>query len=295
MTSKIDEVTLRRTRVGANGDSSIYDACLLALDNLGTHGLATHDINFTFGREITSDPDNDKHFINYVNLNNHKTFSAYILAEVGSESEGTWMAAYPKKMPPSKLPLGDEASAHRMIIAAPCPTGAPTKMADTFKNCMAVIDEIHAEDQKKEEAEEKASVFQLTERASRSDGDEGEPFNIMLLRLAPTYEKSYRDKNKTAQDEEHQYGKHRKFPQQPKIGDTYDPNMLPDHRGPYFNHKISKLVQRNYQDLDGSLIAPHELYVKLTEGTLFSAQITLHTYISRGVLPIKFITFMLKN
>ncbi|KAJ7478471.1 hypothetical protein FB451DRAFT_1396242 [Mycena latifolia] len=72
-----------------------------------------------------------------------------------------------------------------------------------------------------------------------------------------------------------------------KIGDTYDPNMLPDHRGPYFNHKISKLVQCNYQDLDGSLIAPHELYTKLTEGTLFSAQITLNTYIFSGCPPNK--------
>lgn len=67
-----------------------------------------------------------------------------------------------------------------------------------------------------------------------------------------------------------------------KVGDAYDPDCLPDHRGPYFAHQESKLIQRDYKDVDGDLIAPQEVYGKLTEGTLFSAQITLHTYIWDG-------------
>ncbi|KAJ7865818.1 hypothetical protein B0H13DRAFT_1898378 [Mycena leptocephala] len=47
-------------------------------------------------------------------------------------------------------------------------------------------------------------------------------------------------------------------------------------------HQESKVVQRDYRDTDGDLIAPHEHYEKLTEGTLFSAQITLHTNIFNG-------------
>ncbi|KAJ7913171.1 hypothetical protein B0H13DRAFT_2326569 [Mycena leptocephala] len=61
-----------------------------------------------------------------------------------------------------------------------------------------------------------------------------------------------------------------------------NPDCLPDHRGPYFAHQVSKLIQRNYKDVDGDLITPQELYGKLTEGTLFSAQISLHTYIWGG-------------
>ncbi|KAJ7307886.1 hypothetical protein DFH08DRAFT_823969 [Mycena albidolilacea] len=57
-----------------------------------------------------------------------------------------------------------------------------------------------------------------------------------------------------------------------KVSDTYSPDMLPDHKVPYFSHEKSRLVQRQFKDENGNLIAPHELYGKLTEGTLFSAQ-----------------------
>lgn len=61
--------------------------------------------------------------------------------------------------------------------------------------------------------------------------------------------------------------------------------MLSDHKGAYFSHEKAKLVQRPYKDEDGHLIAPHELYSKLTEGTLFSAQISLSTYVMKDKNP----------
>lgn len=64
-----------------------------------------------------------------------------------------------------------------------------------------------------------------------------------------------------------------------RVGDTYPPKKLPDHRGEYFNHSKARLVQRDFKDIDGTLIAPHELYEKLTEGTLILVQVSLVTYI----------------
>ncbi|KAJ7259060.1 hypothetical protein C8J57DRAFT_1515768 [Mycena rebaudengoi] len=64
-----------------------------------------------------------------------------------------------------------------------------------------------------------------------------------------------------------------------RVGDTYSPKKHPDHRGEYFNHFKAKLVQRDFKDIDGTLIAPHELYEKLTEGTLILFQVSLITYI----------------
>ncbi|KAJ6563532.1 hypothetical protein B0H10DRAFT_1966044 [Mycena sp. CBHHK59/15] len=65
-----------------------------------------------------------------------------------------------------------------------------------------------------------------------------------------------------------------------KVGDHYPPDDLPDHRGPYFTHdKAAKLVQRDYKDVNGNLIAPHELYRKLTEGTLVLVTVSLVTYV----------------
>ncbi|KAJ6448045.1 hypothetical protein DFH09DRAFT_1406700 [Mycena vulgaris] len=63
-----------------------------------------------------------------------------------------------------------------------------------------------------------------------------------------------------------------------QIGDNYPPAKLPDHPGPYFAHEKGLLVQRDYRYTDGSLIAPHELYDKLTEGTPVLAMISLSTY-----------------
>ncbi|KAJ7254601.1 hypothetical protein C8J57DRAFT_1722133 [Mycena rebaudengoi] len=64
-----------------------------------------------------------------------------------------------------------------------------------------------------------------------------------------------------------------------QVGDTYDPNLLPDHRGSYFNHEEATLVQRDIRDHDDTLIAPHEIYSRLTEGTLFTALISFQTYV----------------
>ncbi|KAJ7815365.1 hypothetical protein B0H14DRAFT_2603474 [Mycena olivaceomarginata] len=69
-------------------------------------------------------------------------------------------------------------------------------------------------------------------------------------------------------------------PQARKVGDTYDPDMLSEDRGEFFDHSPDiKIIQRNYCDVNNSLITPWNLKKELTEGAFFSAQITLHTYI----------------
>ncbi|KAJ7083137.1 hypothetical protein B0H15DRAFT_952155 [Mycena belliarum] len=301
MDLKREEMILRRNDMSTT-DLNIYDESVVALERLGKHNLAAHDIGVTFERQTTGD--DERKFTSYVNLENHKIFSAYILAEVGSEAEGTWLAAYPKKMPPSKLPLTDDSTAQRMVIAARCPSGAPKKLAEAFQDFMAVLDTIRADDQ--DEETKKRENFQVTEWANRSDGDLLKPYDIMILRLLqlPTYERvptkgsqetssgvARRPRNKKSSTQE-DVSMEPSVGVSPtvddrKIGDTYHPNMLPDHRGPYFDHRDSKLVQRDYIDRDHHLIAPHELYEKLTEGTLFSAQISLHTFSFGGRVPNK--------
>ncbi|KAJ7721685.1 hypothetical protein B0H14DRAFT_3520579 [Mycena olivaceomarginata] len=66
-----------------------------------------------------------------------------------------------------------------------------------------------------------------------------------------------------------------------KVSAMYSPDMLPNHKGPYFSHEKSRLVQHQIKDEKGNLIVPCELCGKLTEGTLFSAQVSLLTYINK--------------
>jgi hypothetical protein len=54
-------------------------------------------------------------------------------------------------------------------------------------------------------------------------------------------------------------------------------------RGDYFDHSLDiKIIQHDHRDVDNSLIPPWELKKILTEGTFFSAQVTLQTYIFSG-------------
>ncbi|KAJ7056294.1 hypothetical protein C8F01DRAFT_1155552, partial [Mycena amicta] len=55
--------------------------------------------------------------------------------------------------------------------------------------------------------------------------------------------------------------------------------MLPDHRGPFFQHVHAKLVQNDYRDTDNTLIAPWERGVKLVEGTVILVSVSLVNYV----------------
>lgn len=56
----------------------------------------------------------------------------------------------------------------------------------------------------------------------------------------------------------------------PKVeaGATYDPNLLPDHRGDYFQHPKARLIQQDYTDINKNLIAPWKTYEALPVGTV---------------------------
>ncbi|KAF7375547.1 hypothetical protein MSAN_00442900 [Mycena sanguinolenta] len=283
-------LTSRRNSPRTDGVPSIYAACVQVLNNLGDHSLARHEFNRTFTRTTEHDENQDKSFMSYVNLKNDKIFTAHLIAEVAPEAAGTWVGGYQKNALPQNLPLSDSSNAHRMVIAARCPTGAPTELEEAFKGCIGAVEEIYFQD--KDEDDAGPIKFKVTPWACRADGNNQMAFDTLVLKLEPTYERRSR---KTV-DASASRPKNRESTSAPpndtqmeapaaerKIGDTYEPDMLSEHRGPYFAHSSDiKLVQRDHRTADDRLIAPYEFHKELTEGTLFSAQITLHTYIFRS-------------
>ncbi|KAF8214482.1 hypothetical protein K438DRAFT_880770 [Mycena galopus ATCC 62051] len=283
-------LTNRRNNPGPDGTPSIYQASLDVLNRPDSHSLARHEIHRTFTRSIHQDENQGKTFIDYVNINNQKTLTVHIVGEVGSESQGTWLGAYPKNLPAHKLPLNDNSNAHRMVIAARCPTGAPPDLQAAWKGGMGAIEEVLFED--KDTANAAGEAYRVTPWAGRSDGDKKKAFDIMFLKLEPTYEKLIRNVRESDGPRERNRPSTSIFQKDAdiqaatptrKVGDTYDPDMFSEHRGDFFDHSPDiKLIQRDYQNVDKSLIAPFELKNVLTEGTFFSAQVTLHTYIFYG-------------
>ncbi|KAJ7689494.1 hypothetical protein B0H17DRAFT_1180285 [Mycena rosella] len=192
-------------------------------------------------------------------------------------------------MSANKLPFGDSSTAHHMIIAARCTTGAPKELADMFGDFLAVADKVHKDSISKEQANgEIAQTFSnIVEwvKPCKAD-DQGRQAETLQPKVVPETRSPPRATTKTADAAKADNVK--MSPPVTRIGDKYDPDLLPDHRGLYFTHQVSKLVQRDHIDADEKFIAPHELYSQLTEGTLFCAYISFETFIFKeGKYPSK--------
>lgn len=68
-----------------------------------------------------------------------------------------------------------------------------------------------------------------------------------------------------------------------KIGAYYEPNLLSDYGGPFFNHVKSKFVQLDVRDGTpagkDALIPPYNFYDRLKPGTLVLVQASLHIFV----------------
>ncbi|KAJ7756908.1 hypothetical protein B0H14DRAFT_3896198 [Mycena olivaceomarginata] len=282
---RMSSITLRRCSVNKGG-RTMYDGFVDELEALGDTSLSVNRLDSTFFR---SEPDGmgNIHF----QKSDGTPFSAHFIAEIGSEAQGTWLAAYPKKTPPAfKLPWNDaNAKSHRMILALRCPTGAPPALRKHFRNGAGVCDSIRASDEKLEK--ERGENFLAMESVIVEDG-EGDPTDkiFVLVRLHPTFEVPYRNPSTPwtrrritliADDAESSGDVEMEaLPVvERKVGDTYPPNMLPEVQGPFWALEKAVLSQRDYKDVDGSLIPPHKVNTKLVEGTLVLVQVSLVTYV----------------
>jgi hypothetical protein len=64
-----------------------------------------------------------------------------------------------------------------------------------------------------------------------------------------------------------------------RLGAFYDPGLLEDYGGAYFDHERAKLVQHDVRYKANQLIPPWEYYEALKPGTLVLILATLHCYI----------------
>jgi hypothetical protein len=68
-----------------------------------------------------------------------------------------------------------------------------------------------------------------------------------------------------------------------KLGAFYDPHLMPDYGGPFFNHTINKLTQLDIVDEEDQLIPPWKMYDALKPGTLILANCSLHCFLMADV------------
>ncbi|KAJ7025254.1 hypothetical protein C8F04DRAFT_1212930 [Mycena alexandri] len=73
-------------------------------------------------------------------------------------------------------------------------------------------------------------------------------------------------------------GKPEYSPDDIKLGAFYEPSVLPDYGGAYFNHQKAKLVQLDVRDVQNELIPPWKFYEALRPGTLVLCLVSLHCF-----------------
>ncbi|KAJ6620214.1 hypothetical protein B0H10DRAFT_2360976 [Mycena sp. CBHHK59/15] len=266
-----------RCTIGCKTDKTMYDTFIEEGQALADTNLGAHEINHTF---FPAQPDS-KGNIHYEKIDG-TPFVTNFIAEIGSKAQGPWMAAYPKNPPPGfKL-------SHKMVLALHCPTGAPEPLRTMYRDGVAVCDSICAHDEEQEG--QKGENFEITEWISCAKGDENTVDKMILLAQLPRLTRFLTENHKgwiydkpgpdfhdvTDVDlEATQVAEH-------KVSDHYPPDQLPNNKGPYFAHEKAKLIERDYKDVDGTLIAPHELYSKLTEGTLVLLTVSLVMYVIKS-------------
>jgi hypothetical protein len=97
----LSSITLRRCVVDRKVGKTQYDSWVEEVRALGDCDLGANEIDSTFFR---MDPDPKGNI--FYQKNDGATFTASFIAEIGSEEQGTWMAAYPKKSPPAHKLVG---------------------------------------------------------------------------------------------------------------------------------------------------------------------------------------------
>ncbi|KAJ7842469.1 hypothetical protein B0H14DRAFT_3691970 [Mycena olivaceomarginata] len=290
----------RRCVMDNKTHKNMYDTIVEEAEAMGGTNLANHIFGETFFR---SEPDFNGNI--YYEKSDGNPLVVNFIGEIGSPAQGTHMAASPKNHPPaSKLPYNDANSkSHKMVLGLRCPTNAPPELCGMFRNAVAACDGVRAADEDHEK--EHNQKFEVTDWIICARGDEEHPEKMSLLaRLQQTYEVdevpaqngggdssgtprkritrviSAAETTEVGNEDVGMEGT--QLPRERQVGDKYPPDVLPDHRGSYFAHDKAQLVQRDYRDVDGSLIAPYELYEKLVEGTLVLVTASLVTYIITG-------------
>ncbi|KAJ6622414.1 hypothetical protein B0H10DRAFT_1944591 [Mycena sp. CBHHK59/15] len=209
----------------------------------------------------------------YITKPSGSLFTANIVFEVGSASQGTRMVAYPAKNPPN-LPYGDDQNPLRMVIAARCPTGATPQFKAKWKGFLIALDGVRNIDQAEED--KVGQKFEVSESTGCEDGDKTQPADLISFCTSPP--RRVRNSRAEVDVEMANVDQTAAAILVCKVGDVYLPNMMSDHKGTYFNHVKAMMPQRDYKDKDGNLIAPHENYEKLREGTLVLAKVSLSFY-----------------
>ncbi|RDB20445.1 hypothetical protein Hypma_012444 [Hypsizygus marmoreus] len=282
--------------------SGLYKRLSDQIINAKSSALANAEYKETFHRDTT---DWLKNF-NYVDAGGRR-FMPLVFGEVVSSALGTKMSAKGTFFTGGNDPkfITDETKVKDVIVLGR-PTCATKNLAIQFNNQIAALNEVFQDDEKRYAG---CNEGWNPKEWVRSSGTEDRKADMLVLTMLPKYttsnDKAPKDSTKPrlkrqALDDDSddlpdaEAGGAPGAPSgdggsltappvappnvEPKVGDLYDPRLLPDYGGDLFHHKQSKLIQLDVQNIDEKIVFPWDMYDELRPGTLVIAKTSLHCF-----------------
>ncbi|KDR77061.1 hypothetical protein GALMADRAFT_225196 [Galerina marginata CBS 339.88] len=285
------------------GFFSQLEAKILALDPKSTFATGTMTYNTTFVRRYFP-PDKEGGFAKtlYYHVcddgrDKADELGLIFFGEICPASMGTMLSAkgnhYTGKYP---KPIDDNTVVKDILVLRTL-TGGTTVLNDAYENQLFTLEEILEED--RNEREKYNSNLNVTGFFATPNDESGRPTDDRILikitlpqkyRVPPDVQKTILKSQRTrtkknllqpkSEDDGMSDPETLRDPtenQSPaiEVGRFYPLEMLPDHRGDYFQQEHAKLVQLEMLDTDEKLIPPWEAYDKLRVGTVVLVETTL--------------------
>ncbi|KAJ6602994.1 hypothetical protein B0H10DRAFT_2230016 [Mycena sp. CBHHK59/15] len=278
-------------------DSGLYERVVDQLVDMGQRALANVDYVIDFSKFFKSWSSN----IKFQNRGGGE-FHTNIIGEIAGPAHGTVLRAAGNHFTrdgPDFRPV-DDSSNVKDILALVVPTLATTRLANLYENqtvplCTVILDESVQDDGRN-------YILRPWLRALKDDSMSDDLIIVHMMpkygspaasgTASPSVAPPRRAKRKLDDDSPHTtatpvavaYTGPPVIPDasEIKLGAFYDPHLLPDYGGPYFNHIQNKLVQldvRDGTDNTNRLIPPWCFYDRLKPGTLVLIHATLHIFL----------------
>ncbi|KAJ7436015.1 hypothetical protein B0H11DRAFT_1755436 [Mycena galericulata] len=274
---------------GERNESGLYDSIADQIAGMGPEALANIDYPDDITRHIEDWSKNHK----YLNKDGNE-LKVSIVGEVMGPALGTIIRAhgnYFARDGDNFKPIDDKTKV-KDVIALGIPTCATTKMYNTCLNqivCVTQITEANAdEDRRKGNVRRQQHDTMMVQLPVK--------YAVLLpcVTLAPTHISpdplccwsSQNQTHRETQAGRRRRGRRCRYRQERRssreasayIGAHYEPALLPDFGGDYFNLVKAKLVQHDIRDVNNNLIPPWDLYDALKPGTLVLVLVTLHCF-----------------
>ncbi|KAF8054267.1 hypothetical protein FPV67DRAFT_1682683 [Lyophyllum atratum] len=276
--------------------NGVFDDISTGFTSMGHRALANAEYNIDIRRKIEGWSGG----YSYLDLRSSEEYKAVLFGQVMAASAGTLLSAkgnhYAGRPGDIFLPIGDDSKCKDVIVIG-CPTLATPIVEDLFMN--QKMGKLPATLLFEAMADRWTQSGVVKEWVRNKKGNNSTVKDLISLHLGPKYanpgtgaeDASKRVKKRelrTAEKAVKKGGAGAKTHvglvssgmEGPVVtaGAFYEPRLLPDYGGAYFNLVQNKLRQQDVRDPDDQLIPPWEMHTALRPGTLIMAECTLNAF-----------------